>query len=70
MSDRPAGTGVPAAKAAGWRPDWTLEPAPKGADEAEVKALYYREAGVNAGLSWRQLQEWQRESWRREYRDA
>lgn len=49
-----------------WKPDWILPPEPLGDDEEEVKKLFYSEKPL---LKWDELQEWQRESWRREYRD-
>lgn len=54
-----------------WKPTWTLPPEPQGNDEPFVKDFYYQhflDRGTSAGKSWRQLEEWQRESWRREYR--
>jgi hypothetical protein len=56
----------------GWVPDWTPPPAEKGDDEAEVEALYREEMRKQGlpELPWASLEEWKRESWRREYRDA
>lgn len=48
-----------------WTPDWGLPPEPAGDDEDDVIAYYDREAGA---AKWLDLAEWQRESWRREYR--
>jgi hypothetical protein len=51
----------------GWRPDWLpLPPQLKGHDEELVKARYQQECPN--GPSWEELEEWKRESWRREVR--
>ena len=58
-----------------WNPDWKIEPAPKGEDEAQAEALYethVRTLGKDAVRqpAWDELEEWKRESWRRELRNA
>lgn len=59
----------------GWRPDWELGSAPAGDDEADVVAFRERslEDVLHPGMlvaPWERLEEWQRESWRREYRES
>lgn len=56
-----------------WTPDWTLPPAPKGDDEEAViafRAVELRAVPQETVVPWDALDEWQRESWRREYRDS
>lgn len=63
-----------------WHPGWKLRPAPRGDDEPQVRVLYVRFVaelsllGENLDLpdhypEWDELEEWKKESWRREYRD-
>lgn len=54
-----------------WKPDWSLPPEPEGDDEAAVEAFYVSYVGETVARvqPWRGLADWQRESWRREYRD-
>lgn len=56
-----------------FNPDWKIEAAPMRRDEPEAKAAYeaqMRETsrGKDSPRSWEELDEWQRESWRREIR--
>lgn len=58
-----------------WNPGWTLGPAPIGDDEDEVRQLYdttmkSRYEMLNPPRTWDELEEWQREAWRRELRDS
>lgn len=57
----------------GWQPDWTLPPAPAGEDEPAVRAYYaaHEDQALDGPWpEWDTLEEWKREAWRREYRDA
>ena len=54
-----------------WHPSWRLDPEPEGDDENKVRALFEVETGhLCPKLGWDELEEWMREAWRREYRDA
>jgi len=51
-----------------WQPRWKLPPEPIRDDEEQVKDLYFKTIGPRDLIPWERLQEWQKESWRREYR--
>lgn len=52
-----------------WKPDWSLPPEPVGEDEEQVRAFYFRMTEGQARKDWGELEDWQRESWRREFHD-
>jgi len=53
-----------------WQPRWELPPEPIRDDEEEVKKFFlpFVPARIR-DKAWNDLKEWQKESWRREYRD-
>ena len=50
-----------------WEPDWRLDLAPEGPDEPQVRKLYESQTPEER-TPWEELEDWKKDSWRREYR--